>query len=87
MKTLFNENSKGRSILDYANQNHKRLPSHRDDLINIIIEDIISYDIVLCPREFTKRLEEICIIFPFENCMRVRNLFYIHITELTKIRL
>ncbi|XP_065366893.1 uncharacterized protein LOC135959764 [Calliphora vicina] len=70
LKTILNQTSKGKAVLDYSKRNHKLTCEQRDDLINIIIEEIFSKDVVLCTQDFKRLLDDICSVFPFEKAMK-----------------
>jgi len=56
----------------YEQQNSSLLNSHRDDLINIIVEEVTVNKIQLKTNDFDLILSEICVNFPCENVMQVR---------------
>lgn len=71
LKTLLNESTKGRSILESALKNQKLNSEQRNDLVGIIVDDIIANDIVLYTQDFKRLVEEICTVLPCEQNMKV----------------
>ncbi|XP_065359760.1 uncharacterized protein LOC135953710 [Calliphora vicina] len=70
LKTLINSSPKGRDILKYAAESQKLTCQQREDIVNIIIEDVIYKNTVLYPNDFQKLTAEICSLFPSENNMK-----------------
>ncbi|XP_073842703.1 uncharacterized protein isoform X2 [Musca autumnalis] len=70
LKELLTHTSKGKLALECSSANKKLSDEQRDDIINIIIEDILTNNVTLYAQDFMRILDEICSVFPLENEMR-----------------
>ncbi|XP_058982686.1 uncharacterized protein LOC131804199 [Musca domestica] len=67
---LLTHTSKGKLALECSSVNKKLSDEQRDDIINIIIEDILTNNVTLYTQDYMRILDEICSVFPLENEMR-----------------
>ncbi|XP_073842698.1 uncharacterized protein isoform X4 [Musca autumnalis] len=70
LKELLTHTSKGKLALECSSANKKLSDEQRDDIINIIIEDILTNNVTLYAQDYMRILDEICSVFPLENEMR-----------------
>lgn len=66
-----NESLAGKNIIESYGL-HKTLSNeNRNDLINIIVEEIVRKDVALRAQDFSMLLTDICEIFPTERQVKV----------------
>ncbi|XP_073843491.1 uncharacterized protein [Musca autumnalis] len=70
LKELLTHTSKGKLGLECSSANKKLSDEQRDDIINIIIEDILTNNVTIYAQDYMRILDEICSVFPLENEMR-----------------
>lgn len=72
LSVILNETSKGKNIIEFYNQNKNLTDEYRNELINIIVEEVITNNITLhATKDFLLLINEIVGIFPNEKAVEV----------------
>lgn len=72
MKNVLSQTSKGQNLIQYYNEYSVFTDEQRNQLVQIIIEDVICSKIILKPNDFEIIVEEIIELFPNEKKISVR---------------
>lgn len=67
------ETTKGRALLDVYSTKQSFTDDNRNDLINIIVEDVTFTRKTLSPTDISKIVDEISTVFPTEKTVQVIN--------------
>lgn len=74
LSVILNETSKGKNIIEFYKQKQNLTNEYRNELINIIVEEVINNNTTLHAKDFLVLINEIVVIFPNEKSVEVSHM-------------